>query len=185
MTGAETIKAFLDIGYTTGEKSPRGISITTGVRITEVEVPVKRKSGGTVIEKHCVEEPWYSVFANGELLAHFNENDAVVTWQRPDVAGVEDAERLDRPLPHEVMHPLSKTSFTAIGLVGMNDSENALQLAKVEISDGRVVSVLPLFECERERDSFAFARLESTLVGWVAGAYEAGGFRGPDTGVGG
>jgi hypothetical protein len=73
---------------------------------------------------------------------------------------------------------LSKKTFTAIGLVGMEDSENALQLAKIVIADGKVVSMEPLFSCERERDSFAFARLESTLVGWTAAAYAAGDFRG-------
>jgi hypothetical protein len=174
VTGAELVKAFMDRGVTlTADKSERGISITHGVRVSEVDVPVKRKSGGTVIEKHQVEVPWYSLFARGDLLAHFNENDAV----SPSL--IEEAERGAQPLPHEAMHPLSKTSFTAIGLVGMTDSENALQLAKVQIADGKVVSIEPLFDCERERDSFAFARLESTLVGWTAGAYEAGDFRGP------
>jgi hypothetical protein len=173
MIGAEIVQRFAERGVAlTPAKTERGISITHGVRTAEIEVPVKRKSGGTVIERHQVERPWYSVFANGNLLAHFNEDEDV------DPSVVDEASRLAVPLPHEVMHPLCKKTFTAIGIVGMEDSENALQLAKVVIADGKVVSMEPLFSSERERDSFAFARLESTLVGWSAAAYAAGDFRG-------
>ena len=174
MKAAVLIQRILDRGVEiTPEKTERGVSVTRTVRTTEIDVQVKRKTGGTIVERHVVESPWYSVFANGELVDYFAEDADV------DPGIEEEVVRLSAPLPHEAMDPRCKTSFTAIGLVGMQDSENAMQLAKVEIADGKMVSIEPLFMCERERDSFAFTRLETTLVGLVASSYDNGDFHGP------
>ena len=176
MKASELVQKILDRGVViTPEKTERGISVTRSVRTTEVDIQVKRKTGGSIVERHVVECPWYSVFANGDLVDYFAEDSDVDP-------GIEDeVVRRSQPLPHEAMDLRAKPTFTAIGLVGMKDSENAMQLARVEIADGKVASVEPLFGCERERDSFAFTRLETTLVSYIASCYANGDFHGPRT----
>jgi hypothetical protein len=145
-------------GYAT--VSPAGVCYKLHVTTRQEIVRVKRK-GYDAEEVRLHDDLCLTIYANGNIATLAHDEDSLDVVREAIDAAL-------KPLPSDAITDKALPGFTAIGFVRVDGDPERTQLARVNVLDGKVVSMTPLFKHEPERTAFALCRLESTFIALIS-----------------